>query len=77
MEPVVCPRCKGHDVRHYTDAYVIRVPFLDENGEIVLLDDDTNEYDDCFYECLDCGYRPAEDELYPPAEVELSPEVAS
>ena len=77
MKPVICPRCKGHDVRYYTDAYVLRVPVLDEDGEIVLLDDQTNEYDDCFFECLDCGCRPEEDELYPPTEDELSPDVAS
>lgn len=63
MKQIICPKCRGSEVRHYTDAYVLRVPIIKEDGSVDLLDDQTNEYDDRFFECLDCGYKPTEDEL--------------
>ena len=63
MKQVVCPSCGGPDVHHYTDAYVLRTPVVNEDGSVGLLECQTNEYDDCFFECLDCGCRPTEEEL--------------
>lgn len=63
MKQIACPECNGQNLRHYTDAYVLRVPMLGENGEITLLDEQTNEFDDSFYECIDCDYRLREEEL--------------
>jgi hypothetical protein len=65
MTAIPCPKCGGANLRHFTDAYVIRKPVMNDEGEIELVDDDTNEYDDSFFECGDCGYRPEEDELLP------------
>ena len=63
MKQIICPNCKGQDVHHYTDAYVVRAPVVKDDGSIELLDDRTNEYDDWFFECHDCGFRPTEEEL--------------
>ena len=63
MKQIICPKCKGGEVRHYTDAHVIRTPVVGEDEDIDLIDDFTNEYDDQFFECSDCAYRPTEDEL--------------
>jgi predicted nucleic-acid-binding Zn-ribbon protein len=63
MKKIVCPRCGSEEFHHYTDAYVLRSPIIDDEGGIQLLDSHTNEYDDCFFECFRCGCRPTEDEL--------------
>ena len=63
MKKVSCPKCGSRDVHHYTDAYVLRSPVVRKDGSIRLLEHQTNEYDDSFFECLDCGCRPTEDEL--------------
>ena len=63
MNQIICPKCRGNNVHHYTDAYVLRTPVMKEDGSLDLLDDQTNEFDDCFFECSDCEYRPTEDEL--------------
>jgi hypothetical protein len=42
---------------------VIRTPVINDDEEIELLEGHTNEYDDTFFECFDCGHRPSEDEL--------------
>jgi DNA-directed RNA polymerase subunit RPC12/RpoP len=65
MTPVVCPKCGSQSVFHYTDAYVLRKPVLREDGALDLVEYDTNEFDDSFFECFDCGYRPVESELIP------------
>jgi hypothetical protein len=63
MKAIPCPKCGSADLRHFTDAYVIRVPMMNSDGEIELVEDDTNEYDDAFFECGACGHRPDEDDL--------------
>ena len=63
MKRIICPKCKVSEMHHYTDAYVLRVPVIKEDGSIKLLDDQTIEFDDCFFECPECGFRPTEDEL--------------
>ena len=63
MEKIVCPRCGSEEFHHYTDAYVLRIPVINAEGAIDLLDSHTNEYDDCFFECFQCGSRPTEEEL--------------
>jgi hypothetical protein len=60
---ICCPNCQGKMLHHYTDAYVIRTPVINDAGELELLDNHTNEYDDNFFECFECGYRPSEEEL--------------
>jgi endogenous inhibitor of DNA gyrase (YacG/DUF329 family) len=57
-----CPECGGPNIRHLTDAYVVRYPFVKEDGSLGLRDCDTLEYD-AFFECPDCGHRPNESEL--------------
>ncbi len=63
MKAIPCPKCGSSRLRHFTDAYVIRTPMINDNSEVELLDCDTNEYDDSFFQCDSCGYRPDEDEL--------------
>ena len=63
MKSIVCPKCGGLSVYHYTDAYVLRTPVLNQDGTLVLVNFDTNEYDDQFFECFDCGSRLTESEL--------------
>jgi hypothetical protein len=63
MKPVRCPLCGSQEIFHYTDAYVLRRPYVNEVGTLDLVEDQTNEYDDCFFECMECGCRPTEDEL--------------
>jgi hypothetical protein len=63
MKEVTCPICGGHNVYHYTDAYVVRRPRFEDDGAIQLVELETVEYDDCFFECTDCGARPSESEL--------------
>lgn len=63
MKEVPCPRCGSHTLLHYTDAYVLRTPMVNDEGQLELKDERTNEYDDNFFACEDCGYRPTEDEL--------------
>lgn len=63
VKQVLCPRCGSEYLLHYTDAYVLRTPMLNDEGELELIDDRTNEYDDSFIECAECGHRPEEEEL--------------
>lgn len=63
MRQIVCPECESRKVHHYTDAYVIRTPTISKSGKLKLLAFCTNEYDDSFFECLDCGHRPSEAEI--------------
>lgn len=63
MKEVPCPRCGSDSLMHYTDAYVLRRPVVNDEGQLELRDERTNEYDDSFFDCEDCGYRPTEDEL--------------
>jgi hypothetical protein len=58
MKEVVCPKCGGSDVSHYTDAYVLRNPIVKEDGSLELLKVDTLEYEE-FFQCFDCGHRPS------------------
>jgi hypothetical protein len=70
MKNLPCPRCGGNSLLHYTDAYVLRTPVINEEGSLKLLYERTNEYDDSFFDCEDCGYRgyqPTETELLPSA----------
>ena len=62
MKDVLCPECGSPNVRHLTDAYLLRYPVLKEDGTLGLLECDTLEYD-AFFECPDCGHRPTEAEL--------------
>lgn len=70
MKKVPCPRCGSDSLLHYTDAYVLRAPVINDEGQLELRGERTNEYDDSFFDCEDCGYRPAEDELLLSAERE-------
>ena len=63
MKEVPCPRCGGDSLLHYTDAYVLRTPVINDEGQLELKEEQTNEYDDNFFDCGDCGYRPTEEEL--------------
>ncbi len=63
MKEMPCPRCGKDSLLHYTDAYVLRKPVINDEGQLELADERTNEYDDNFFDCEDCGYRPTEDEL--------------
>ncbi|HEV2577786.1 MAG TPA: hypothetical protein VGU25_11305 [Acidobacteriaceae bacterium] len=63
MKEVPCPRCGSDSLLHYTDAYVLRRPVVNDEGQLELADERTNEYDDNFFDCEDCGYRPTENEL--------------
>ena len=63
MRRIVCPSCGSHELHHYTDAYVLRNPVMQDDGSIGLLVYRTNEYDHQFFECLKCGKRPTESEL--------------
>lgn len=67
MKPIVCPKCGGASVLHYTDAYVVRRPIVGHDGKLSFVDCYTNEYDDSFFECLECGQRSTEAELIRPA----------
>ena len=57
MKEVLCPRCGSDSLLHYTDAYVIRKPLINDEGQLELADERTNEYDDNFFDCDECGYR--------------------
>ncbi len=63
MKEVRCPQCGGGSLLHYTDAYVLRRPLINDEGHLELVDERTNEYDDNFFDCDDCGYRTTDDEL--------------
>jgi len=63
MKEVLCPRCGSDSLLHYTDAYVLRTPVINDEGRLELTVERTSEYDDSFFDCEDCGYRPTEDEL--------------
>jgi hypothetical protein len=63
MRKVPCPRCGSESLLHYTDAYVVRRPVINNEGQLELTDGRTNEYDDSFFDCEDCGYRWEGDEL--------------
>lgn len=63
MRSIVCPSCRSESIFHYTDAYVLRKPILKQDGKIDLIDYDTDEYDESFFECVECGLRPSETEL--------------
>lgn len=63
MKQVMCPRCGSDSLLHYTDAYVLRMPMISSDGKLELLTQQTNEYDDTFFDCEVCGYRPSEDEV--------------
>ena len=62
MRDVRCPQCGGPNVMHYTDAFILRTPVVREEGAVVLVDCDTEEYA-AFFQCPDCGHRPNESEL--------------
>lgn len=62
MKRIVCPKCGSLDFFHFTDAYVRRVPYLKEDGEIALAESETDEFDDRFFECCACGVRLEEDD---------------
>jgi predicted RNA-binding Zn-ribbon protein involved in translation (DUF1610 family) len=62
MKDVLCPECGGPNIRHLTDAYILRYPFVNEDGSLELRDCDTLEYG-AFFECPDCGHRPDGAEL--------------
>jgi DNA-directed RNA polymerase subunit RPC12/RpoP len=62
MKQVVCPECGSQRLRHYTDAYLVWTPVLEDDGTLGKLDSETEEYDG-FFECRDCGHRPSEEEL--------------
>ena len=70
MKQILCPECGSEFLLHYTDAYVLRTPVTNDRGELELVDDRTNEYDDSFFECAECGCRPSEDDLLFAAEDE-------
>jgi len=70
MKEVLCPQCGSDSLLHYTDAYVLRRPVINDEGQLQLADERTNEYDDNFFDCEDCGYRPTENELLLSAEGE-------
>lgn len=63
MKEVYCPRCGSDSLLNYRDAYVLRRPVINDEGQLELADERTNEYDDNFFDCEDCGYRPTEEEL--------------
>jgi hypothetical protein len=63
MNQVLCPQCGSDSLLHYTDAYILRTPVINDEGQLLLTGERTNEYDDNFFDCEDCGYRPTEDEL--------------
>jgi hypothetical protein len=63
MKEVLCPQCGSDSLRHHTDAYVVRRPIINDEGRLELTDERTDEYDDYFFACEDCWYRPAENEL--------------
>lgn len=63
MRSIRCPACGSRELQHYTDACVVRRVVVDDGGAIRLQQGRTNEYDDNFFECDDCGYRPEEQEL--------------
>lgn len=64
MREVVCPQCGSRKVFHYTDAYVVRKPHITaDSAQIEFEKIGTEEYDDFFYLCRDCEYRPDEKEL--------------
>jgi hypothetical protein len=63
MNKVLCPKCGGSKIYHYTDAYVLREPVITMDGSLRLIELGTNEYDDQFFECIECGYRPSEKEI--------------
>ena len=63
MRQIACPKCGSPKVYHYRDAYVLRTPVIGDDGKLSLLEYQTNEYDDNFFECLNCGERATEAEL--------------
>jgi DNA-directed RNA polymerase subunit RPC12/RpoP len=65
MDQILCPRCGSECLFHYTDAYVLRTPFLDDKGSLRLIDEQTTEFDENFFQCARCGHRPEEDDLVP------------
>jgi len=62
MKDVLCPECGGPNVRHLTEASILRYPSFKKDGSLELRDCDTLEYD-AFFECPDCGHRPNKAEL--------------
>ena len=76
MKEVRCPFCGSDFLLHYTDAYVLRTPVINSEGQIELTDERTNEYDESFFECGDCGCRPSMDELLHSAEHQSAKESA-
>jgi len=63
MNQILCPKCRSEFLFHYTDAYVLRTPFLDEKGSLRLVGKETTEFDENFFQCAHCGYRPEEEDL--------------
>lgn len=63
MKEVPCPRCGSDSLLHYTDAYVVRRPVINDEGKLKLADERTNEFDDNFFDCEHCGYRTTDNEL--------------
>jgi rubredoxin len=62
MKRVVCPQCGSERVYHYTDVYVVREPVLRDDGQIRLVDFETEEFAD-FFMCRECEFRPKAEEL--------------
>lgn len=67
MNQILCPKCGGEFLYQYTDAYVRRTPFLDDKGNLILVEEGTTEFDENFFQCASCGYRPNEHHLIPSA----------
>jgi hypothetical protein len=62
MKQIACPNCGSRKLRHYTDAYLVWTPVLQDDGTLGKLDPEKEEYDE-FFECRDCGHKPTEGEL--------------
>jgi hypothetical protein len=63
MDQILCPKCRSECLFHYTDAYVLRTPFLDDGGNLKLVEGGTTEFDENFFQCARCGHLPGEEDL--------------
>lgn len=63
MDQIGCPKCGSKELRHCTDAFVVRKPAINSLGALELHESHTDEFDHNFFECFDCGYQPREEEL--------------
>ncbi len=66
MRRAVCPRCGSANIHHYTDAHVVCSAVVSRES-VRLIERHIIEYDECFFECADCGSRPTEAELIAPS----------